>query len=77
MIDFQDNPIKNKFAPLGAGVIGFFILFFLIIILKFLSYISNQSDSFRLELKDFIISFIGFGLLFLIKYFEGLNKKYY
>jgi hypothetical protein len=77
MIDIQESPFKNTITPFISGVIGFLIFFLMVVLIKLLSYIANQSESFQIDIKDILISVMGFGLLFLVKYFEGHNRKYF
>jgi hypothetical protein len=75
MIDLEQHPYKHYLNSLVSGLIGFLILFLLIILIKLFDFLSGQNDSFQIDLKDFLLSLIGFGFLFLVKHFEGLTIK--
>jgi hypothetical protein len=75
MIKIEQSPYKHYLNSLGAGLIGFLILFLLIILIKLFDFLSGQNDSFQIDLKDFLLSLIGFGFLFLVKHFEQFTIK--
>ncbi len=59
--------------PLRSGFGGFIAFFIVLIVSKFLGYITGAVGSWHIESSDFLLSCLGFILLFLIKFLENFK----
>ena len=58
---------------LKAGMVGFLIFFILFTLIKLFSSWAGQTASFKIEFNDFLLSLIGFALLFLVRSLEKIK----
>ncbi len=61
--------------PIKSGLFGFSIFITILIIVKLFSYTIGSYDYFAIEITDVELSFIGFVLLFLIRFLENFKEK--
>ncbi|MDA3861173.1 MAG: hypothetical protein PF445_08090 [Melioribacteraceae bacterium] len=68
--------VKNFLVePIKSGLFGFAIFITILIAVKLFSYAIGTYDFFALEITDIELSFIGFVLLFLIRFLENFKEK--
>ena len=68
--------VKNHLVePIKSGLFGFSIFITILIIVKLFSYTIGSYDYFAIEITDVELSFIGFVLLFLIRFLENFKEK--
>ncbi len=68
--------VKNHLLrPIRAGLFGFSIFITILIVVKLFSFAIGSYNYFAIEITDVELSFIGFVLLFLIRFLENFNKK--
>lgn len=78
---FKTNPFlssisKNHMTSAFSGaVFGFFLFFFIIMIVKTMSYWLGIISQFQVEVEDILLSIIGLVLMSLIKILEELRLK--
>jgi len=60
--------------PAWGGLLGFALFFFLLILLKIFSFIMENQIELTIDLTDVLISFIGFVLLFSVRFLEKFQK---
>ncbi len=60
--------------PAWGGLLGFALFFSLLILLKIFSYIIENQTDLTVDLTDILISFIGFVLLFSVRFLEKFQK---
>ncbi|MCL5030356.1 MAG: hypothetical protein M1480_15200 [Bacteroidetes bacterium] len=63
------------FQPFRSGVFGFISFFLVLITAKYLGYLIGSHDSFQIDSDDFLLSILGFILVFLIKFLENFKEK--
>lgn len=56
-----------------GGIGGFFLIFMVIITAKLFGFILNTYHSFKFDSEDFMLSMIGFVLVFIIKFLEQVS----
>lgn len=61
--------------PLRSAILGFSIFLSLIILIKLFEFLFISSSSFVLDLNDFLISLIGFGLAFVYSLLDKLKSE--
>lgn len=78
------NSVKNKskvytyikkylLFPIEAGLYGFYLVFTIILLLKLVTYILGFHEAFQFDLMDFLLSLVGFILLFLVDLIKNLQ----
>jgi hypothetical protein len=68
------SPLKKYFLlPIESGLYGFYMVFAVLLFLKLATYIFGFNDTFQLELIDFMLSLVGFFLMFLVDLLKKLN----
>ena len=68
--------VKNHLLePIKSGLFGFSIFITILIAVKLFSYIIGSYGYFAIEITDVQLSFIGFVLLFLIRFLENLKEQ--
>jgi len=71
----QFEILKEYFLlPAWGGLLGFALFFSLLILLKIFSYIIESQSDLTVDLTDILISFIGFILLFSVRFLEKFQK---
>jgi hypothetical protein len=60
--------------PAKSGLYGFASFFTILIITKLIIYLMGYLDLFIVEIEDVIISFLGFGILFLFRFVQNIKK---
>ena len=75
MKELEKSSSRAILEPLKSGATGFIIFFLLLVFIKLISFLLGQSETFKIEIEDVLLSTIGFGLLFLVKYLENLGTK--
>jgi len=78
-IDNDPKSIKSIIVdyillPLRSAILGFSIFLSLIILIKLVEFIFISSSTFVLDLNDFLISLIGFGLAFVYSLLDKLKS---
>ncbi|GBD90404.1 hypothetical protein BMS3Abin04_01121 [bacterium BMS3Abin04] len=78
----DDNPKSIKsiildyiLLPLRSAIFGFSIFLSLIILIKLVEFLFIPSSSFALDLNDFLISLIGFGLAFVYSFLDNIKSE--
>ncbi len=67
---------KNHLVePIKSGLFGFSIFITILIIVKLFSYAIGSYDYVTIEITDIELSFIGFVLLFLIRFLENFKEQ--
>lgn len=66
---------KYLLKPLTGGILGYLSFFTLLIISKYLGFLIGNSGSFKIDLIDLLISFLGFAFIFVIKLKENIKGK--
>jgi hypothetical protein len=75
VLDNKDtSPISGIYASIKSGIVGFLIVFSLIILTKLISLSVNDVKIFSLSINDFILSFWGF-IVFSFIVFISNNRK--
>jgi len=80
----DENVVENKsqffillkkylIFPTKAGFYSFYLVFSVILVLKLSSFLLGFNDVFNLDSIDFILSFVGFFLSFLIDILKNLH----
>ena len=72
---FKQNLKTYLLNPLYAGLVGFALLFSLILTTKLISFVIGTSESFSLGVSDVIYSLIGFLFVTSAKFFEFFGKE--
>ena len=68
--------VKNHLLePIKSGLFGFSIFITILIVVKLFSYAIGSYNYFAIEITDIELSFIGFVLLFLIRFLENFKEK--
>lgn len=67
--------ISFVIKPLVSGILGFMMFFAVIILTKSLGCCVGTIENFSIESEDFYLSFLGFVLVFLIKFLENFREK--
>ncbi len=74
-IDGKSFSIKNHLLqPIKSGLFGFSIFITILILVKLFSYVIGTYNYLTIEITDIELSFIGFVLLFLIKFLENFKE---
>ena len=64
---------KYLIIPIVAGFKGFCLIFSLMLILKFLSFLLISNEVFNLDLLDLMYGITGFALMFLVNFLKNLH----
>ena len=78
------NPDKNEskifihlkkylLFPIEAGLYGFYLVFTVVLLLKLITYILGFHEAFQFDLMDFMLSLVGFFLMFLVDLIKNLH----
>ena len=71
---FKGIILNYIILPLRSAILGFSIFLSLIILIKLVEFIFISSSTFVLDLNDFLISLIGFGLAFVYSLLDKLKS---
>lgn len=67
--------IKNYLLqPIKSGLFGFSIFITILLLVKLFSYVIGTYNYLTIEMTDIELSFIGFVLLFLIRFLENFKE---
>jgi len=72
---FIMNLKKYLLFPIEAGLYGFYLIFTVVLLLKLITYILGFHEAFRLDLLDFMLSLVGFFLMFLVDLLKNLHHR--
>ncbi|GAB6282973.1 MAG: hypothetical protein STSR0008_17270 [Ignavibacterium sp.] len=61
--------------PIVHGLVGFSTFFSIIVFIKYLAFLFNQSTFFNIVIEDLKIALIGFIIFYLIKFIQNTIKK--
>lgn len=61
--------------PVKAGLIGFVTFISILISIKYISSLLNVNENFFVDLDDIYVSFVGFVLMFLVRFIENFKPK--
>jgi hypothetical protein len=64
---------KYLLFPIEAGLYGFYLVFTVVLLLKLVTYILGFHEAFQFDLIDFMLSLIGFFLMFLVDILKNLH----
>lgn len=74
--EVEKTPVKvNIKKSLLAGIGGYFLFLFILLVTKSISVFVQSSGKLQFELADFILPVIGFILLSLIKFLENFRDS--
>ncbi len=62
------------FEPFSNGLFGFALFFSILLLTKVLAAFWELQDKFKVDFDDVVLSFIGFVLLFTIKFLENVGR---
>ncbi len=63
------------FYPIRSGILGFVSFFIVLAAAKYLGSLLRTSGSFKIDGVDFLLSLMGFILVFLIKFLENFKEE--
>lgn len=72
---FKQNLKTYLLNPLSAGLVGFAILFSLILITKIIGFVIGTNETFNLSVNDVIYSLVGFLFVTGSKFLEFFGKE--
>ncbi len=78
---FKDNSFRSFISKIHmtsaffGAILGFFLFFLIILIVKTMSYSLGMINQFQIESEDILLSVIGLVLMSLIKILEELRLK--
>ncbi len=61
--------------PVRSGILGFAAFFIVLTAAKYLGSLLRTSGSFKIDGEDFLLSLMGFILVFLIKFLENFSRS--
>ena len=64
---------KYLLFPIEAGLYGFYLVFSVVLLLKLVTYMLGYHKAFHFDLLDFMLSIIGFFLMFLVDLLKNLH----
>ena len=67
--------LKYICEPFVHGLVGFSTFFTIIVFIKYLAFLFNQSTFFNIVIEDLKIALIGFIIFYLIKFIQNIVKK--
>jgi len=67
--------LRFIYYPLRAGLFGFSLFFTTIFISKYVGYLVKNTQIFKIDINDVILSLLGFILLGLIKFLENIKSE--
>ena len=70
---FIMNLKKYLLFPIEAGLYGFYLVFSVVLLLKLVTYVLGYHKAFQFDLLDFMLSIIGFFLMFLVDLLKNLH----
>jgi hypothetical protein len=75
MTGYSSRTYKYFVSPLKSGLMGFSFFFSILMFTKLFGYVFKLNLTFDVDIKDVVISTLGFGLLFLYKLMENFKKE--
>ena len=71
--NFFSHLKKYLLFPIEAGLYGFYLVFTVVLLLKLITYILGFHEAFQFDLMDFMLSLVGFFLMFLVDLIKNLH----
>ena len=62
-------------VPLQNGIAGFALFFLILLLSKYVATLLGSAEEFVVGIEDVILSLLGFGLFFLIKFLDNFKEK--
>jgi hypothetical protein len=70
------SSLKKYFLfPIESGLYGFYMVFTVVLLLKLVNYLLGINESFQVDHIDFLLSLVGFFLLFLDDLLRSLHRR--